>query len=903
MNKKPSEDLSFGQWLRQQRRMLDLTQQELADQLGCARITLRRIEADALKPSKELAVILLEKLGTPSTERESWLRFARGLSEFPESQVDSTSKPPTNFPATLTSFIGREKEQAEILKLVDQHRLVTLIGLGGVGKTRLSLKIGELVLGDYADGVWLVELAPILDPLLVPRTTAIAIGLHDEPQRPVIDMLSDYLHKKRMLIVLDNCEHLLDACAQLSDRLLKSCPNLKILATSREALGILGEAIYHVPSLGLPDLPQILERFRDYESVRLFEERAQLVQLEFSLTMENAPSVAKICNELDGIPLAIELAAAHVGTFSTEQIAARLQKNFNLLTTGNRTALPRHQTLRAAIDWSYDLLSPAEQILFQRLSVFVNGWTFEAAESICSDVNIKSKDVLDLLVQLVKKSLVNTYNLQGVTRYRVLETIRQYASEKLVESGQNDIVGDKHLEYFLNLAETAEPYLRRAEQIEWLNRLDAEVENLRAALVWAMNQPTAGSALKLAGALGAFWSLRGSWLDGASLLDQVLSKAWDKNNDAEKAARARALYRRINLAHQMDQDVRPFAELALALSQVQEDRWGTAYSRAALGYSLWRTGNPKASKPLLDQSLSEFHNMGDDWGEAMVSLWMAGASILLGMQDEYFKNRQRALDYAHRSGDRELIAILLRRFIADLISEGNWEHAENMLQETEQLYTAAGFSPGENETCLLRARLLFGRTKPDQAKTEAKQCLERCVHAGEKNLQAKFLLLLGLIAEFENDLPNAEEYIQRGVELIRELGQPEFIWWNITLARLKYIQGDSEIAKQSLYTSLMLMKNRDMLVIEASYIFHHIAGLVVKKKTQVAVQFLSLSADLRQRLVFIRDPTFDKPYSERFRSTARAKLSENQFTVAWEVGLRMKIEDGLELAWKTVDEM
>ena len=275
-----SEETSFGQWLHQRRRLLDLTQQDLADQVGCARITLRRIESGALKPSKELALILLEKLGAPKAEREAWLRFARGLTGFPESSAHSiTSKALTNLPASLTTFIGREKEQAEILQLISKYRLVTLVGSGGVGKTRLSLKVAAQVTGDYADGVWFVELAPIVDPLLVPRITTIAIGLRDEPQRPVIDMLSDYLREKKMLILLDNCEHLVDACAQLTDTLSKNCPQLKILATSREVLGILGEAVYHVPSLGLPDLQQLLENFRHYESVRLFEERAQLTRI------------------------------------------------------------------------------------------------------------------------------------------------------------------------------------------------------------------------------------------------------------------------------------------------------------------------------------------------------------------------------------------------------------------------------------------------------------------------------------------------------------------------------------------------------------------------------------------------------------------------------------------------
>ena len=257
------DEISFGTWLRKQRRALDLTQKALADQVGCAEVTLRRIEAGRLKPSKELASVLLEKLGMPRAEWPQWIYFARGLSDFPSQLNPSAKRQITNLPAPLTTFIGRENEQSDVIRLITKHRLVTLTGSGGVGKTRLSLKVGEQGLEDFADGVWFVELAPILDPLLVPRTVAIAIGLRDEPQRPVIDMLSDYLRDKNILIILDNCEHLLDACAQLADTLLKHCSSLKILATSREALGILGEAVYHVPSLELPDIQQLLEKFKE----------------------------------------------------------------------------------------------------------------------------------------------------------------------------------------------------------------------------------------------------------------------------------------------------------------------------------------------------------------------------------------------------------------------------------------------------------------------------------------------------------------------------------------------------------------------------------------------------------------------------------------------------------------
>jgi predicted ATPase len=415
------------------------------------------------------------------------------------------------------------------MKLIAKHRLVTLTGSGGIGKTRLAMKVGEQTLENYADGVWLVELASIFDPVLVSRTTAIAVGLRDEPQRPVIDMLSDYLREKNTLIVLDNCEHLLDACAQLTDTLLKRCPGLKFLATSREVLGVLGEATYRIPSLEVPDRQQLVEEYSGYESVRLFEERGQLARMDFSLTIDNVSSVAKICSWLDGIPLAIELAAARISMFSPEQIEENLQKSFSLLTMGNRTALPRHQTLHAAIDWSYDLLSPVEQTLFRRLSVFVNGWTLDAAQSICSDADINSEAILDLLNQLCNKSLVIAEEKKSGMRYRILETIRQYAHEKLVAASEKELTHARHLSYFCQLAERSyAPIWGGPEQLDWLLQLDQETGNLEMAIKWGCQQrevEVVEQTLKLVGGLYSYLWYRGRILEGLLWAESALNAA------------------------------------------------------------------------------------------------------------------------------------------------------------------------------------------------------------------------------------------------------------------------------------------------------------------------------------------------------------------------------------------
>ena len=365
-----------------------------------------------------------------------WQAVAPDLpQDFPSLQ--SLSDIPNNLPAQLTSFVGRKKELEDVKKILQDTPLLTLLGPGGTGKTRLSIQAASESLSQYFDGVWFVELAPLFDPLLVPRTTAIAIGLRDEPQRPVIDMLCDYLREKRMLIILDNCEHLVDACAQLADKILHAALNVRILASSREALGIAGEVTYRVPSLELPDVNRLpsLESLSQYEAVKLFIDRATSAVRTFTVTNENAPFLAQICHRLDGIPLAIELAAAKIRVLNLEQIARRLDDRFRLLTGGSRTALERHQTLRATIDWSYNLLPVNEELLFKRLSVFAGGWTLEAAEFVCSDALIHSEDVLDLLEHLINKSIVTVEETRHETRYRFLETMRQYANEKLVEFG------------------------------------------------------------------------------------------------------------------------------------------------------------------------------------------------------------------------------------------------------------------------------------------------------------------------------------------------------------------------------------------------------------------------------------------------------------------------------------
>ena len=533
------ESISFGTWLRQKRRSLDLTQKALADQVGCAEITVRRMEADEYKPSSELARVLLEKLGIAEPERTQWVRFARGLGEYPKHQISSSTSHDhkTNLPIPLTSFIGREKDVERIQHRLAEHRLVTLIGVGGIGKTRLSQQVANQLIDLYGDGVWLVECAPLNDPMLVPQSVATMFGIQQRGDHSaLVESLVQFLQAKTLLLILDNCEHLLDACAGLAEQLLKSCPKLKILATSRETLGILGEALYPVPSLTIPDAQQIspLEKLNDYESIRLFDERAQLVQMDFALTKENASSITQICSRLDGIPLAIELAAVRVLTLSAEQIAEQLDQCFHILTGGSRTALPKHQTLQASIDWSWQLLHDEEQILLRRLSVFSGGWTLEAAETVCVGNGVEPRDISDLLTQLVNKSLVIIEREQSQdARYRTLETIRAYALERLAESGEMEVLRGRHALYYGDLIIHQASYgIFFASNLH----LQLEIDNIRATLRWCVATPKdIELGARLVWILQWFWHGRGYFSEGRQWTKQILASAFLRDGSKSQA--------------------------------------------------------------------------------------------------------------------------------------------------------------------------------------------------------------------------------------------------------------------------------------------------------------------------------------------------------------------------------
>jgi predicted ATPase len=805
---------------------------------------------------------------------------------------------PNNLPTQLTSFVGREKELADIQKLLLDTHILTLIGPGGTGKTRLSIQVASALLDRFPDGLWLVELALILDPLLVPRVTAMTMGLRDEPQRPVVDMLCDYLREKKMLIILDNCEHLVDACAHMADRILHTAPDVRILASSRESLGIGGEVTYRVPSLDLPDLAHLpsVESLSQYEAVKLFIDRARAAVPSFSVTNENAPAVAQICHRLDGIPLAIELAAAKTRVLGVEQIAKRLDDRFRLLTGGSRTALERHQTLRAAIDWSYNLLPNAEQVLFRRLSVFVGGWTLEAAESICSDG--LDEEVFNLLEQLINKSLALMEGGDHETRYYMLETMRQYAAEKLVEADESDVLRDRHLAYFIELTETAEPHLIRPEQLEWFAKLDADYENLRLALEWTLSKESAGSSLRLCGALGQFWSVRGYWLEGTNWLKQALAKP-AQHSKTENYFRAKALSKDALLAEHLDDipRIRKSAEQSMRLAQETSDKREIAIAKFYLGLALLRQ-NDEHALVLLEQSLKDFQEMNDLFWKSK-SYWLF-ADILVNQGKLSLKEKTyRGVELARAAGERMDLA-------GALLGLGYYHFMANQPEDARKYTEEASALLKEIGSTMYDPRSLFAvmawlKSDYKEAKAIYMDIQSRLGLLGEKNMRSSIIGILGSLALDEGDLGQARLFLEESLKTARELQNHYFSMLRLmALGNLSYLEGNLEEFKRryreglSLAQKLTITEKLDCLLITL-----RTSGSRPDRDT---VFILGCLHHWQQKTDLPFDPVLKRFY-DRAEIHARQVLSPEEFDRAFTEGQKLSLNEALDLVLKTVEEM
>ena len=598
-------------------------------------------------------------------------------------------------PGSLTSFVGREREREEVGRLLGGARLLTLTGPGGCGKTRLSLEVAGDLADAYPDGVRLAELAPLTDGESVPPVVAEALSVRESPGVPPAEAISHALRGKKMLLVLDNCEHLVEAAATLVETILLGCPGLRILATSREALGVAGETVLRVPPLSGPEpgLRPPPEELEGYESVRLFVQRARYRNPAFVLTPHNAGPVAEICARLESIPLAIELAAARVG-LSVEQVAERLDDALGLLTTGGRTAVPRQRTLRGALDWSHDLLSGPERALFGRLSVFAGGWTLEAAEVVGPDGEVEAGEVLDVLLQLVDKSLVVAEVIgEGVVRYRMLEPVRQYAREKLVQDGGLEAAGRRHAGWCLSFVEGAEAGLRGPDQASWVERTRRENANVQAALGWSLDTEPE-TALRLAAMMGYFWYRYGRIAEGHRWLEAVLARTEHFETSmkarvlrlagvlAEESGlygraqelheRGLALYRQLGEKQGLAASLTSLGALtfavgdldravaltreSLALKRELRDERGMMSSRNNLGEMLQAAGDLSGAQALFEENLESDRRLADEWGAGVSLLNLGTLAVEQNDPDRAGRLLAEALRTLGRFGDEDAVA-------------------------------------------------------------------------------------------------------------------------------------------------------------------------------------------------------------------------------------------------------
>ena len=646
-----------------------------------------------------------------------------------------------NLPAEPNSFVGRERDLAELARLLGDVRALTLCGPGGIGKTRLALRLACETVPGYPDGAWLVELADTVDPSLVARKVAAALGVRDERDRPLAETLAVALRPRLMLLILDTCEHVVDACAALVAQLLAGCPGLRVIATSREPLRVRGETVWRVPPLELPAAADTADlsagELAGHEAIRLFADRAAAVRPGFVLDAGNAAAVARLCRTLDGMPLAIELAAARVGALSVEQIAGRLGDRFQLLASGIRTAPVRQQTLRAAVDWSYELLTEPEQVLLRRLAVF-SGWNLEMAEQVCGDEAIPGDQVLDLLAALIDKSLVTLDGeLENDARYRLLDTIKEYATARLNASGEGPEIRRRHRDYMLALGEgiTAVAFVRGdptwPERVALYRRVLAERANCRSGLVTCLDRGDAEEGLRLCAALRSPWIAYGEVAEGIGWFDRFLVHA----QDVAPGIRARALMLRSELAfeHQDYQDAAGFADAGLQLSRKSGSQGGATALRILAVVGM-RAGRYQDAAADADRAVEMARSEADPWEEGLGLAAKATIMARIGRLED----AQRAYEHA-----------------LDTLRDNNgWGVAQT-------LYGFGGLArvQGDHDAAVRHYRAALALYREIDARAEIARCL-----AG-----------IGSVAVAQGDLPLARTSLAESLQLSLATGQRLFL--------------------------------------------------------------------------------------------------------------------------------
>jgi predicted ATPase/DNA-binding XRE family transcriptional regulator len=830
--------------------MLDLTQLACANLVGCSRSTLRRIEAGDLKPSKELALILLEKLGIPNSERSEWVRFARGLSAIPQKSTLELVpiRRSTNLPVTLTTFIGRENEQAQIISLIAKYRLVSLIGPGGVGKTRLALQACQKRMDNYPGGIWFVALDSLSDPALVPQAIASTFNIQERSDHPIIETLIDSLREKTALLILDNCEHLLDVCARLAMSLLTNCPNLRILATSRETLGVEGGVTYLTPSLSIPASRESepARELSEYESVELFIERAVLTTPSFSLTNEETKSIVNICRRLDGIPLAIELAAARVDILQVDEILEQLNHCFDLLVSNSRTVLPRHQTMHASMDWSWGLLTKSEQTYMRQLAVFAGGWTLEAAQVVCEG------SALNLTSALVKKSLIIVnQESRRETHYGFHEIVRQYGRDKLIEAGEEADVRTRHLKYFVKFCEQAESALRGPAQMEWYARLNDERDNIRAALEHA-DHTDVEAGLYICGRLRQFWE-KFDLQEGTRWLTRFVQKPESAIYPHAKATALCSLAWSLQWLEHFE-PAHTMAEECLGLYRACDDKYGEVDALTLLGtISSWHASS---NLKLLQQALGQAKSLGDGWRQARILSWMGH---LVGSDPRRVSYWEKAISLFRKAGDSYMAAGFLAQLADNDMEYGDFESARMRWD----------------------AALLLNQEKTLGA---------------ERN--PYFLAIHGRISSNNGDYKQARASIQAAVTIAEEQGhRMNALWMRTALGYLALREGNISEA-QDLFVETTRNFQKDQNIAGVTFTLAGMAtSYVAKDKPDIAARLIGWADATREKNGDKRPP-LEQADVDQIIADCLEKLGEVAFSDAYDEGQAMTLDEAVAYALK-----
>ena len=849
------DEISFGGWLKRRRGAEGWTQKELAQWIHCSISALRKFESEERCPSAETVEHLAELFDIPPDERKSFLRFARGNrgtftdgdkkdAPWHSSKIEHQS----NLPSLLTSFIGRKNEQRSVLNLLEKNRLVTLAGTGGMGKTRLAIQVGHQLLQDYPDGIWFIPLESLSDPQLVTQTVASIFGIREGAETQVIETLKNFLHWKTMLLILDNCEHLLDSCVQLIMTLLTHCPNLRILTTSREILKVEGEAIYYLPSLSIPERSAPLEKIDEYESIQLFVERAALTLSSFQITKENGQAVMDICRKVEGIPLAIELIVARLDILKVEEISNQLHESFSILTDNRRKTLSRHRSLQASIDWSWSLLTASEQRFLRQLSVFAGGWTLESAQAVCDG------NALNLINSLAHKSLIIVdHEPEFGTRYHFHEVLRQYAHEKLFEAGEEESIRIRYLKYFLRLSEQIESGLRGNQQKKWFERANDERDNFRIALEFASKKDIE-AGLYISGGLQTTWERR-DIREGLFWLGEFLQNHESKQYSL---ARARALCTHGWLLSYQGKilQARDSAEMSLALFRACNNRHGEFDALVLLGKTYTYTGDLAEGIKIYQQALTLSQSLDDIWRQAQIN-------FRLGWDQDH-RNIHHCLPYLEK-------AVNLFCEVGDKKSQSD-------------IYCCIGFLR------LLNDEIEFAQEYLDKA--------QMLFPIDEINLWAYFQMAKSIIAGMHGEYEQAQTLLQDALIHAEKLGnRSDHMWAQVRLGDLALRQGNIREAREIFVESLEVFQ-KNKVTSGIVFTLEALAELFVVNENPKETARLIGWADIVRKDQDNPRPQIEQRDVDKVVAACKSSMGDAAFLDAYNEGQAMNLDEAVALALK-----